>query len=287
MHGRRAAIAVIIGLLMGCLGATASAESHELNIDGFSSCLRQTLRAPDLTALETNYGFGFGDGFLSYLAVYPGHRIPGESARRQARGFDRWSEDLGAPAATLANNLVAAAASGQSIYPTQVLALADDACLHRDDFCAALVAHNVLRAFARYPESILVDPDTGDTVDHNPAWFQYQRQTYLAALPALGDALISLQTDGGGDRWGDWYHFFGIFAYSLHEMAMDGNLAGAELAVRANQLFNPILVGEPEDPHKARMDRDAVEVARRFLSDEQTSTGIACDESDAYTDTGA
>src|SRR5262249_22299000 len=120
------------------LGAIA-----ELNIDGFAGCLGQTLAKPDLENLRQKYGFGFGDGLLSYLAVYPGRRLPGESSFKQENSFQKWSENFDQQAETLAMKLVQASTSNEPLYPVDILSAARAIC--SDDFCEALLSHNVLR----------------------------------------------------------------------------------------------------------------------------------------------
>ena len=97
--------------------------------------------------------------------------------------------------------------------------------------------------------------------------------------------MISLRRDEGGDRWGEWYHFFGIFAYAMHERVAHGKTDGADFVARMNKLLNPLLVGEPEEPAKAQLDRDSIEVARAYLKG-VTDDGASCADRSRYVASG-
>ena len=239
----------------------------QLNESGFAYCLKASVPAIALTDLADAYHLESNDRLLPYLSFYPGREYPGASAKSQRIAFQRWSVAYDREGEALARRLIEMSATGP-LRPAEVFKESLTLCASRREpvYCAALVTHNALRTLGRHGSSEITDPRTGRINDYNPQWFQRYRSEWLAALPVVQHSLIPLRLDQGGDRWGEWYHFFGIFTYSLHEMALAGNLRRVEMVVKLNTLLSPLLVGEPEDPVKAQLDRDAIKVARHFFA---------------------
>ena len=117
--------------------------------------------------------------------------------------------------------------------------------------------------------------------DLNPEWFKRDRGAWLQKAKVIQQAMISLHRDGSDDRWGDNYHFFGLFTFSLHEMALYHNVSVAWLASRANQFLNPLLAGGPEDPAKAVIDRNSIDVAVAYYLN-LGAPGLNCSDVRAY-----
>jgi hypothetical protein len=149
-------------------------------------------------------------------------------------------------------------------------------------FCAALISHNVLRTLGRHAQATYQDPRTGETHDLNPAWFRSDQPLWEAQLPALQSLLVNIRPDRGGDGWGEWYHFFGILAYTVHELSLNQGLSHVDLVVKLNELLNPLLAGGPESPEKSRLDRDSVLVDWSFLRCEGLAQAGSCDERVSY-----
>ena len=160
------------------------------------------------------------------------------------------------------------------LAPGTLYAGALDACrkfgpradvLREDPLCAAVISHNALRTLGRHRRAVGIDPRLQRTVDLNPTWFKFKRRFWLERIPAIREALMPLRLSGEGDRFGEWYHFFGILAFGLRDQAVNHNLSQTWLAVRMNQVLNPVLAGGFEEPEKARLDRDSAGVVASLL----------------------
>jgi hypothetical protein len=142
-------------------------------------------------------------------------------------------------------------------------------------FCSALTVQNVLRTFGRYGQSVV------GNVDENPNWFKNDRDRWLAFVPVLQASMISLHVDGGGDRFGEWYHVFGILAYAINEMALGHSEVSVTEIVELNSLLDKNLTGNNEDPVKAQIDQDAVAMSWDFL-DGVAGAQVDCSTAAAY-----
>jgi hypothetical protein len=267
----------LLAIFLLLSGISAIAATPQLNVRGFADCLKEKQSSVDLDFTRATYSPGDFDWMLPYLAFYPAHwpfLIEGE----RDRALKRWSGDFSGQEASLATALADLADRGTAVYPGDAFGIALGFCRQdpADLFCASLVLHNVLRTFGRHDQAV------DGNEDLNPAWFQSEHADWARRLPRIQARLIPLRTDGGGDRWGEWYHFFGIFTYAIHEMAAHGELTSADLAARMNDLLNPLLVGSEEDPAKAQVDQDSVEVARRYLNATRAPIRPSCDSVSAY-----
>ena len=157
-------------------------------------------------------------------------------------------------------------------------------CDSNDVFCAALNLHNVYRTFGRHDQAIETDRSTGAVSDYNFSWYKDHSAVWAQRLPSIQAAMISLRTDEGGDRWGEWYHFFGILAYATRELSLGFNEGLLDFVVRMNEVLNPLIAGEPENPLKARFDRDSAQVAWTYLagSDSRARPMFTADQRDAF-----
>ena len=70
------------------------------------------------------------------------------------------------------------------------------------------------------------------------------------------------------ERWGCWYHSFGLMAFGVHEMSLNPNIGHYEtkFAVLMEVLLNTAIAGAPENKVKAQVDRDTVEVIFDLLT---------------------
>jgi len=137
----------------------------------------------------------------------------------------------------------------------------------------------------RHEQAIAHDPLTGETTDYNPDWFKNDASKWLKVLPAIQDAMISLRTDQGGDRFGEWYHFFGILAFGTRDLALGKDESSLDFTVRMNQVLNPLIAGETENPLKARFDRDSAEVVWDYLQGQefpQVNADLDCGQRGAF-----
>ena len=258
----------------------------QLNVQGFASCLQDSLadRPVDLRSLRTVHQLGATDGLLLYLSVYPGVRPGGRAGwLLQQTAHFYWQTSLEAAEGRLLERLLEAVEQSEStatcdvfLTPGELFRVALESCRENppwgrgwnsdaDPLCASVVAHNVLRTLGRHRRAIGVDPWLQQTTDLNPQWFQRDRSYWLKKIPRIQQVLIPLRSDGEGDRYGEWYHFFGILAFGLRDQAVNGNLTQTWIAVRMNQLLNPILAGGEEEPEKARLDRDTARVVGALL----------------------
>lgn len=249
-----------IAVVFFSISATA-ATPEQLNIDGFAGCLTQEFQRIDFTSTIIENKLHPADLLLPYLAVYSGKRPPLIGPIAQSR----WSEDYAHAEEALAKRIYQASSRSEAILPNLIYREALQSCSKEDAFCAALIAHNVLRTLGRSETAIRVNPITKEISDLNPQWFKKDRAQWLARAQEIQKNMISLHRDGSRDKWGDNYHFFGLLTFSIHERALYKNVSSAWLVARMNQVLNPVLAGGPEDPGKARIDRDSIEVASRYF----------------------
>lgn len=257
--------------------------ASQLNISGFAQCLRADAPSIDTTYTQATYSFSDGDFILPYLAFYPAQWPTLVSPFRNA-ALKRWSGNFEQEEQALSQDLFSLETS---LTPGGFFEAALNACdTHtgesqgepKDVFCAALISQNVLRTLGRYPNAI----DSKQGVDLNPDWFKNNQSAWLKIIPTLQSQMISLQQDGQGDRLGEWYHFFGILTFSAHELTLHGELESAAVGAKLNDLLHKFLTGEPEDPIKAQIDQDSVQVARAYLLGTETAPQSSCDIQAAY-----
>ena len=272
-------------ILASLLPAHAAAQvPAQLNVPGFAACLSEPLEylPVDISGMRAAHGLGPTDGLLLYLSVYPGVRPGGGLGWWvQDQAHDKWQTQFERAEEELLSVLLDAAEASEGeggregiLTPGTLFAGALDACrrhgpqaliLHDDPLCAAVISHNALRTLGRHRRALGVDPWLRRTVDLNPGWFKLRRRFWLVRIPAIQRALLPLRASGEGDRFGEWYHFFGILAFGLRDYAVNHNLQQTWLAVRMNQVLNPILAGGFEEPEKARLDRDSAGVVASMV----------------------
>ena len=244
----------------------------QLNIVGFAHCLAEKAPSVDLAGVKAKYRPDHFDFLLPYLAFYPS-KWPALIKNFRAQALRRWSGDLGAAEEKVAYELFDA--STTALTPNRLYESALKACGSADALCALLLSHNVLRTFGRHDQAI------DGNQDLNPEWFKRAPADWIERSKRIAGSLISLRVDGKGDRWGEWYHSFGILTYAVHEAASSGSVDNADFVAQMNQLLNPLLAGGQEEPEKARIDRDAVEVAKAYLKGLHQAQG-SCSERRAY-----
>jgi hypothetical protein len=244
--------------------------SSELNTQGFASCLSSESSHVDLSALRSQYHFGDFDLLLFYLAAYPGEKLPGVPVSLQTRANQAWGVNFETQGAQLAADFLASPPR----TPQDAFRMGLSAC-EGNVFCSALTVQNVLRTFGRYQQSIV------GSSDDNPDWFKNNRARWIAAIPSVQSSMISLRTDGGGDRYGEWYHVFGILAYAIDQMALGQSESAVGKIVDLNNLLDKELTGSNEDPMKAQIDQDAVVMSWDYLGGQPGSLAD-CSNFSAY-----
>ncbi|MGZ3699765.1 MAG: hypothetical protein ACXWP5_16725, partial [Bdellovibrionota bacterium] len=157
------------------------------------------------------------------------------------------------------------------VRPSQLFGEAFSIC--GDVFCAALISHTVLRTLGRSETGFYTDPLTGEVHDENPKWVRDRPDFWKTAAAEIQGSLTPLRGDERGDGFGEWYHFFGVLTFSVHEMTLHGNLKEVVFAVKSGTFLNPILAGGKEDPVKVQLDHDSIAVSGIYLSGE-AETGI-------------
>jgi|GEM_PF-6304252 len=275
----------------------ASEVPAQLNVPGFAGCLAEPLghRAIESPVIRRAYSLGATDGLLLYLSVYPGVRPAGPLGWwLQDQAHQAWQTGLERAEEKLLPVLLEAAERSEregsfegSLTPGTLFANALESCrrfgpqagvLEDDPLCAAVISHNALRTLGRHRRAVGVDPRLNRTVDLNPDWFKLRRGFWLERIPFIQMALLPLRPSGEGDRFGEWYHFFGILAFGLRDHAVNGNLRQTWLAVRMNQVLNPVLAGGFEEPEKARLDRDSAGVVASLLFAPRFSVRGDCEQ---------
>jgi hypothetical protein len=281
---KRASFLILLGA-QSALAAPAAAPADtvpaQLNVGGFAYCLAQEAPRFDLDAERESFRFNELDLLLLYLSVYPGKRIPGLAERLQDPAHARWTVAFETRERRLAEKLRARLASQATIAPSRFFRDALDSC-DGSPFCAALISHNVLRTLGRHEQAIFRDRASGQERDLNPEWFKAERELWLIQIPMLQKILMSLRPDNLGDGWGEWYHFFGVLSFAIHEMALRQGMQNVDFVVRLNELLNPLLAGGPEGAAKARLDRDSVRVDWELIRGEGLSSPGSCDERSSY-----
>eukprot|EP00466_Bigelowiella_natans_P002550 jgi/Bigna1/84092/fgenesh1_pg.122_\ len=264
-----------------------AAPQRQLNTTAFAACLSPAgyRDTADLTAIRAINDLTNTDGVLVYLSVYAGEREPMLNKTVQQPAYERFSVAYEAKGEALARTIAETLIGEQErryvspgfLFRTAASICNDTADASGDVFCAALMCHNVLRALGR--RSTYTDKHG---VDYAPAWLRAKESYWMKSVaPALNAAMLPLRNDGGGDKWGEWYHVFGLLAYGIHEaatlsskhVAVDIDKAIAALDTLINKFITP--GHQPEDPVKAQVDRDTAEVLRHLLLQDYPSDYVS------------
>eukprot|EP00753_Platysulcus_tardus_P005937 PLAT13788.1.p1 GENE.PLAT13788.1~~PLAT13788.1.p1 ORF type:complete len:279 (+),score=110.21 PLAT13788.1:31-867(+) len=271
----------VVAVLAVAALAAAAAAPQQLNTTAYAGCLGMPSSAPpQLASVAQEWKLSEFDGLLVYLAVYSGWRFPVLNETVQQPAYERWSVAVEPKTAQLAQFTAELATAGAPVTPGQLFWRARSIC-DNDVFCAALLCHDVLRTLGR--------PTT--TTDHHgvnyaPKWYQQNTPHWEKVASKLQKLMISLRRDGGGDRWGGWYHSFGMVTYALHEAALYGprGVNMARFVAVMNEAVTPFLFhGKPEDPVKSRIDKDSVAMVRAWLTGRANSMSkAACEGTAAY-----
>ena len=267
---------MVLSLFFIFLPTFAQAGQPQLNTTAFAHCLAQEERQFNLNAIAVAHELGSGDLLLPYLAVYSGRRWKGTVGRLQALAHARWSTAWEARERQFAERLAGVQSSG-ALTPVAVFRAALGVCEPHDIFCAALVAHNVFRTLGRHQFAIVRGRDL------NPEWFKSKSDFWLSQIPLIESALVPLRAGAGGERFGEWYHFFGILTFAIRERALHKGFSKVWLATVMGRVLNPILAGGHESPEKVQLDRDSVNVARIYLGRSAADgESLACDAAGTY-----
>jgi hypothetical protein len=246
------------------------ASAAELNVEGFASCLGSESASINLSALQSQYHFNDLDLLIFYLAAYPGEELPLVPGFIQTRAEAQWGAPFESQGSALASQFLR-----MPPHTPQDAFRAGLSVCSGDVFCAALTVQNVFRTLGRYQQSIVAN------VDYNPDWFKSNRDQWIAFVPVIQSSMISLRVDGGGDRFGEWYHVFGVLAYAIDQMALGHSESSVSKIVDLNNLLDKELTGNNEDPAKAQIDQDSVVMSWDFLGGNTVSAGD-CSSAAAY-----
>lgn len=266
---------VLTTLLMALVPvSSAGATARQLNIDGFVACLNQVERRVDLATIKSRYDLGTTDLLLLYLGLYSGKRLPMAWGAPQWLAHKRWAESFeeieAKTAAALSIETEARSKAGTLLYPSDIFNMAITSCedaKKRDSFCAALVAHNVLRTLGRSAQAVGAGATYGIVEEnYNPAWYRLYEGYWSKRATDIVKLLSPLRNDGGGDRWGEWYHFFGVATFTLREAALGHDLEESMKIVRLNRKLNPILGSGKMSEAKAQVDVDSVEISYDYAT---------------------
>lgn len=228
-------------------------------MDGFACCLAQEVPLQHYGSMRHAMGLDAASsvGLLAYLALYNSQRLPLLNQTIQQPAFERWDKGYWALEEQVAQGLANLTSLDRQLFPADLWALSAAVCAaerpEQGVLCAALLCHNVLRTLGRYPENI-----DSHGVDYSPPWFLARREYWVARSKEVASRMAPLRRDGG-ERYGPWYHTFGLLTWAFNEVARDGDGMGClatKLVAPLNYFFTA-MIGEKEDPEKARIDRDA------------------------------
>lgn len=256
--------------------------AHPLNRSGFAGCLIKEDATRDLRTIKNLYRFSELDGLILYLSAYPSKRLPAAAGIPQDRARHAWSVRWERGESQLAQSLIEVAEKQTALFPDEAFHLALTQCRRNDAFCASLLLHNVLRTLGRWQEGFYQEPFFGRVYNLNPAWFRDYFYFYKNESATLQRALIPLRPQNRGDRWGEWYHFFGILSYAIHALSLEGTTLSASFAVKMGEILNPLLAGGPEEKEKAALDHDAVQIAWLYLRGKKSDAHQDCRSLAAY-----
>jgi hypothetical protein len=227
---------------------------------------------------------------LAHLAVYPGYRIPLLSRWLQISAYNQWSVQWWQKESLLVDKLVTFSQDdAPQMTPADLFGMAAGIC-ENDVFCAALICHNVLRTLGRH--SIWNRDETGK--DLNPNWLD---ERVLGYLPAIQTAMIDLQPNDAGDKWGQWYHIFGVMSWGLaaHATFTDTSTTPSPFAAFLTKkvacshfYWARLWAGNHALIKKAQIDSDAADMTNHFVglyffgAKESSNNSTPCTEVSTY-----
>lgn len=221
-------LALVLPAVATCQEGDECSLGQQLNITGFAYCLQGSRAGIDKKQLadQLNLSTMQGVKLLTYLGMYPGIRKMFLNSTIQQPSFEMWSIPFWKAERHVANQLLDWSKRSTSIYPGELWTAALDACKNhhtsQDPLCASIVLHNVLRALGRYSRYV----DSKNT-NYLPDWFQENDANWKGSWgKAIQSKMIPLRADLGGDKWGEWYHAFGIFSFGAHSILLYGDSIG-------------------------------------------------------------
>eukprot|EP01006_Ploeotia_vitrea_P039431 TRINITY_DN66349_c5_g8_i1.p2 TRINITY_DN66349_c5_g8~~TRINITY_DN66349_c5_g8_i1.p2 ORF type:complete len:302 (+),score=153.73 TRINITY_DN66349_c5_g8_i1:1-906(+) len=269
------AITALAVAAMAAVAAAAKPEPPQLNVTSFAACLQDGRPVFDVQDEVKAFGLSKNDLLIVYLSVYAGERLPIVNTTLQQPAFEKWGVAFWERESVFVETLKRQAHndSVKAITPGMTFQWALDACGYDNGpqghpFCASLLQHNVYRTLGRYMKNI-----DKHGVNYNPTWFRSNRSDWInVQIPAIHAKLVSLRRDNNTEKWGEWYHTFGLATYGVDVMGvmgMSGGESWEKFVVFMDTLLNPILAGGAEDPVKAEIDKQTVALAYNFLQLQQ------------------
>lgn len=277
------AITLVSLIIAQTLGDDPDPMPPQLITDAYAACLAGAdtggpLVKPDKKAIRDKHGLTEFDMAIIHLAFYTGQRYGGMLEDKfQEPAYQRWSVPFWPQEAIVADAIDEAEQEGKAITPALVFRAGYDAC--GDAWCALLVGHNTLRTLGRWETGV-----TEDGRDLNPTWFNERKDYWTERQSALQAALVPLRVDGGGDRWGEMYHGFGMMVWTLHESCIKPPRPRAVVKSEGDLVAELQKVVAPVTPEKLSCDHDHVSVIDLWTHGEfpeKLSTG-ACDARETY-----
>jgi hypothetical protein len=272
-----------VWLLVFVLASSTNAvPTVQLNTTTFAACLALGKPAFDLVAIDKNDHLSLTDMFFLYLSVYAGKRYPLLNSTQQL-AFERFSVAYWPMEGKLADQFARRCLSQKIVTPGQVFG--DSFALCKGDyFCAALICHNMLRTIGRWRTAI-----DSNGVDYNPTYFRGNKTFFTTNLVKFQRAMIQLNRLDGIvdlDRFGYWYHFFGLQSFAVHYAATTGPnfaLSFTKFAAFMGKVLNTWLAGGAEEPVKVQVDKDSCQVAFNWITGKFAQVwSPICDTADGY-----
>lgn len=275
-------------LINMCLGiaqpqSTTTIIITQLNTTAFAFCLALGKPKIDIAAIDKTDQLSLTDMFFLYLSVYAGKRYPILNGTQQT-AFERFSVAYWSLEGKLAYMFANRCLSQRTLVtPGQVFSDAFSLC-SGDHFVAALLCHNMLRTIGRWRTAV-----DSNRIDYNPTYFKQNKTFFTSNLVTFQRSMLQLNRLDGIvdlDRFGYWYHFFGLQSFAIHYAATTGpsfSLSFTKFAAFMGKILNTWLAGGVEEAVKVQVDKDSCEVAFNFITSKFAQIwSPLCDTADGY-----
>jgi hypothetical protein len=251
---QRLLIPLVALVALGGVGAPVAATTMppQLRVDNYVACLRNGAAPIDMDAYagEINVGTGSYAKLLAFLAGYPDAR-PFGTGWLIDRAIKRWATPYVEKEAVVVRRLFewSKTEAEDSITPSMLWKVANEACGGtQHPMCAAITLHNVMRALGR---SSRYGKNVKDRKKWLPTWWfsdlnmpagvsKEDKQQERKVTNAIRRVLIPLQRCLAEDthclkresreKWGQWYHGYGVMAFGIHSYMTLGAKIGSSAA---------------------------------------------------------